>query len=82
MNDVPHVWYTTDEDNNSCRHLAMNRDGAMQAHMLHHGMMGLNGAFAAVDEGAIGSRTNRDDVCFDPSCVLYGLSFPRDEVTR
>ena len=56
----------------------MGEEGAIQAHLLHHGMMGYNGKLDATDEGAIGPDTDRKGICFDPLCVLCGLSFDRE----
>jgi hypothetical protein len=76
-NEVPHVWHTTDSDGGDCRHLAMGSEGAIQAHLLHHGMMGFNGELNAEDEGKITVDTKREEICFDSHCVLYGLSFDK-----
>lgn len=72
---IPHVWRTVDEDSGDCRHLAMCKEGAVQAHLLHHGMMGYNKKLTAMDEGRITIDTDRKSICCDPHCVLYGLSF-------
>ena len=74
--EVPHVWHTTDEDGGDCRHLAMCEEGAIQAHLLHHGMMGYSKTLTATDEGRINANTERGDICFDPNDTLYALSFP------
>lgn len=73
-NLVPHIWHTTDPDGGDCRHLAMGSEGAVQAHLLHHGMLGIDG-IETKDEGKINVNTDRTTICFDPHCVLYGLSF-------
>jgi hypothetical protein len=76
-NEIPHVWHTLDdEDGHDCRHLAMCEEGATQAHLLHFGMLSYDPkTMAANDEGAIGQDTDITLICFDPLCVLYGLSF-------
>lgn len=76
---VPHVYFVEGEvdGNPGCRHLAMCEEGAVQAYLLHFGMMGTNDRLKIVDEGKIGRDTDRGSICFDPSCTLYGLSFPR-----
>lgn len=73
--DVPHVWYTKDQDGGECRHLAMGEVGAVQAHLLHHGMVAYPGDVSARDEGRITVDTDRNAVCMDYLCVFYGLSF-------
>ena len=73
---VPHIWHTSDDYGKDCRHLAMCEEGAIQAHLLHYGMMGCNGVIKAVDEGTLNAETDRGTICFDPNDVLYGLSFP------
>ena len=72
---VPHVWHTTDSDGGDRRHLAMCEEGAVQAHLLHYGMLGYNGQLSAVDEGRITIDTDRKNICLDPHCVMYALTF-------
>lgn len=77
---VPHIWYVeSDEDREgeACRHLAISEEGAMQAFLLHHGMIGYSGKLKIIDEGPITAERDRGAICFDPHCVLYGLSFPQ-----
>lgn len=76
--DVPHVWHTVDEDGGECRHLAMCEQGAIQAHLLHFGMLGYAKTLTATDEGPIRRTNTTVDICFEPVdvlYVLYGLSF-------
>jgi hypothetical protein len=78
MNAIPHVWLARNQTypGSDVRHLAMSREGAIQAYLLHFGLIG--GSDAEIDffdEGPITSKTDRGSICFDPHCVLYGLSF-------
>lgn len=75
---IPHVWYTVDADGSGCRHLAMGREGALQAHLIHFGMMGYSKEIKFKDEGCINEKTDRSSVCMDAHCVLYALSFDAD----
>lgn len=80
-NGIPHVWYTESEEGGKregCRHLAMSKQGAIQAFLIHHGMMSYSGRMIVTDEGPITAEMDRDSICFDPHCVLYGLSFPKE----
>lgn len=79
-NGVPHVWYIQSEEGGKregCRHLAMSEEGAVQAFLIHHGMMGYSGKLEITNEGPITAETDRESICLDPHCVLYGLSFPK-----
>jgi len=73
--EVPHIWETRDEDGESARHLCQSEEGAIQAHLLHYGLVPCDQEITAKDIGKIGPTTERDGICFDPTCVLYGLSF-------
>jgi hypothetical protein len=74
---VPHIWHTTDKEGGDVYHLAMSEDGAEQAHLIHHGMLGCDSIFAE-DAGPLTSEIHDAAVklvCFEPTCVLYGLMF-------
>jgi hypothetical protein len=75
---VPHIWHTIDPDGGDCKHLAMCEEGAIQAHMLHHGLLSYDKTIVAKDLGKITVKTDRADICFDPNDLLYSLSFPDD----
>lgn len=73
--NVPHIFKTTDVDFGECQHLCMCREGAIQAHLLHHGLAEYNKEITVEDLGPIKSETDRGSICFVSLCVLYGLSF-------
>lgn len=77
-NEVPHVWFCLDSDGDKSLHLAINEEGARQAHLAHFQAIGSTERIVeTTDKGTIGEGTNREEICFDPPCVLHGLSFPR-----
>lgn len=73
---VPHIWRTQDPESPVCLHLCLSKVGAEQVHLLHHGLLNCTGHIQCDDMGPIDHNTERGAICFDPLCVLYGLSFP------
>ncbi len=75
----PHVWLTRDTDGSTCKHIAICKEGAEQAHLLHHGMVSFNGDITSIELVRVTPNTDKTGVCFDPLCVLYALAFPYED---
>ena len=69
------VYTVTDHTGESTKHLAASKESAIQAHLVHFGLIYLNQE-PEVDNGIPLSefKDNRDQICWDTICCLVGAT--------
>jgi len=65
------------QDHSTCRaksiHFAVDEEAAIQAHLVHYGLLGLDERPKVRCVGGL-PRIRRDRICWDVRCVLTGAS--------
>ena len=69
------VFTVTDHTGETTKHLALNKEFAIQAHLIHFGLIWLEKE-PIVDEGEdlINFKNNRSEICWDKYCCLAGAT--------
>jgi len=67
------VYTVTDYTGAQSTHLAASKESAIQAHLVHYGLIGLQYT-PKVDDGIPLSEVKRDLICWDTSCCFVGAS--------
>jgi len=67
-----HIYETKDYTGATCRHFAVNPSAAIQAHLVHFGLLSLSGPIEVTE---ITQSLRKEDVCNDPYCQLAGEDY-------
>ena len=75
MND-PKMKVHTLRDYTGCEstHLAIDFEAAVQAHLMHYGLCGLNGDIEEIDCKELSEIEDRNTICWDLNCCLVAAT--------
>ncbi len=69
------VFEVTDHTNSKSIHLSVNKEAAIQAHLYHYGLLGLDKEPQVNDGIPLEDwKKKRDTICWDSVCVLIASS--------
>lgn len=75
LSAYPLVYDVTDHTGEKTRHLAVNKEAAIQAHMIHFGLFSLQEEPEVSDGISLSKfRDRRDTICWDLNCCMAAMS--------
>ena len=73
--DMMLVYDVTDHTGEKTRHLAVNKESAVQAHLVHLDLLFLSGEIKVSDGTPLSEfKNNRDTICWKPNCCLMAAT--------